>query len=141
MRAWLAPPTSEQLTSDAQHVPLAFDEEVSGVAGLDPDVGASVTPVATTITLTVNETGSPNDAKRFVTWLATVFDAEGQPIPNAPLVWTVTATGTLPTSDPAFHQSTPDGGRQLHLAYTGDINATFSIVATSGAATVSTVSG
>jgi len=135
MRAWMDPPTQDQLTSVAQDIPLAFTEEFTGVAGLDPDVGAGVVATAATVALVLDETGDGHDAKRFYTWTAFVFNAEGQEIPGAPIVWAVTATGDLPVDDPAVHISYPQGGRQIRLAYTGSVNATFRVDATSGAAT------
>jgi hypothetical protein len=45
MPAWLEPPTLAQLTVEAEQLPVTFTEELPGIVGIDPDVGAPDTPV------------------------------------------------------------------------------------------------
>lgn len=130
--AWLVPPTKEQLMPTAADVPLVFDEELPGVAGIDPTVGDAVTPPGATISLEL-EGDSGYAGLRYFTLTALVKDTSGQPISEPNIVWTVVATGTMPVTDPGFRDSFPMNGQQCHVEYEGDADVSFLVTATYGA--------
>lgn len=137
MTAWLVPPTKEQRTPVVEHVTLVFDEELPGVAGIDPLVGESVTPDVDEIVFEIIDNGGTGDpGLRYFTINLFAFDAARMRIREPAVAWVVAEIGSTPATDP--RHSFPRNGQQCNLEYDGDADVLFNVEATVGGSTINT---
>jgi hypothetical protein len=127
MNAWLDPPTIDQRMQRAEAVPLVFREELPAVAGIDPSVGAAVTPTPASISVVQIKSGSPWAGRQFDDREVYIFDAAGQRILDPPLVWTVTQTGSIALPHPPVSLTFPQRGQQVHFDNGAVPGAAFSV--------------
>jgi len=136
MEAWLSPPTREQRTPMVEHVSLVFDEELPGVAGVDPTVGGPVAPTLPSLGLEVYDTqGTGLAGRRYFTVRAFVVDVDGQRVRAPGFTWSVVATGTLPLTDPSVKVCYPNNEQEFHIEYDGGADDHFDVTCASGVLT------
>jgi hypothetical protein len=131
MPAWLEPPTLAQLTVEAEQLPVSFTEELPGIVGIDPDVGAPDTPVVDSLMARRIVESSPWGPEKSFGVRVTAFDAAGMPIPKPALAWTLT-----PNFDDDYIQTFPGDGTLLAVAFSGNAFAAISVTVESGAASL-----
>jgi hypothetical protein len=130
MRAWLEPPTLAQLTVEAEQLPVTFTEELPGIVGIDPDVGAPDTPVVDSLMarrIVESSPWGPRSRSAFASRRSTRRACRSR----SPLAWTLT-----PNFDDDYIQTFPGDGTLLAVAFSGNAFAAISVTVESGAASL-----